>query len=67
MTRRRFKVVDAPADGIYRSVPFPGLWLDSAALLADNPGRIIAVLQDGLQSPEHEVFVRRLAAQHKGG
>ena len=29
--------------------------------------RVLTVLQDGLQSSEHEEFVRRLAAQHKGG
>ena len=63
----RFKVVAAPTDGVYRSVLFPGLWLDSAALLVNDMARVLKVLQDGLQSSEHEEFVGRLAAQHKDG
>jgi Uma2 family endonuclease len=63
LARRRFKVVPAPADGVYRSATFPGLWLDAAALLADDLGRVWAVLQQGLSSPEHDAFVKRLAAR----
>src|SRR5262249_39641994 len=63
--RRRFSLVPAPADGIYRSAVFPGLWLDAKALLAGNLARVLSVLQDGLKSPEHAAFVTRLAAQKK--
>jgi len=51
--------------GIYRSRVFPGLWLDGPALLAGNVARLIAVLQDGLASPAHARFVRRLQAAHR--
>jgi hypothetical protein len=47
-------------DGILRSEVFPGLWLDSAALLQGDLPRVIEVLQLGLQSPEHSEFVVKL-------
>jgi Uma2 family endonuclease len=49
-------------DGIFRSEVFPGLWLDPAALVAGDGARVLAVLQQGIASPEHAVFVERLAA-----
>jgi Uma2 family endonuclease len=48
------------ADGIYRSRAFKGLWLDPAALLAGDTGRLQAVLAQGLASPEHAAFVASL-------
>ena len=66
LTQRRFKVVAAPADGIYRSALFPGLRLDAAAFLAKDMVRVLDVLQEGIRSPEHAEFVQRLAARHKG-
>ena len=50
-------------DGVHRSEVFPGLWLDGAALLAGDVGRVNAVLQQGLQSPEHARFVAELRAR----
>jgi Uma2 family endonuclease len=58
---KRFKVVPLPADGLHRSAVFPGLWLDAAALLAGDLARVLAVLQQGLGSPEHQAFVADLA------
>jgi Uma2 family endonuclease len=48
-------------DGLLRSLVFPGLWLDPAALLARNGARVFDVLDLGLHSPEHRDFVRALA------
>jgi Uma2 family endonuclease len=61
----RFQVVPAPADGVYRSAVFPGLWLDGAALLAGDLARVLAVLNQGLQSAEHTAFVAQLAARRR--
>jgi hypothetical protein len=47
-------------DGVVRSEVFPGLWLDGQALLADDLPRVLAVLQQGVASPEHAAFVARL-------
>jgi Uma2 family endonuclease len=47
------------ADGILRSTVFPGLWLDPAALLRGDMTTILAVLHQGLNSPEHADFAAR--------
>jgi Uma2 family endonuclease len=60
-----FEVVPPPADGIYRSAVFPGLWLDAAALLAGDLARVLAVLHQGLASPEHQAFVQQLAERRR--
>jgi len=46
--------------GLYRSEIFPGLWLDPGALLAGDLARVLRVVQEGLQSPQHAEFVSRL-------
>jgi Uma2 family endonuclease len=51
------------SDGILRSRCFPGLWLDPAALWRRDRKQILAVLQQGLASPEHAGFVTHLAGQ----
>jgi Uma2 family endonuclease len=48
------------ADGVLRSETFPGLWLDAASLLQPDLPRVLAVLQQGLASPEHATFVGQL-------
>ncbi len=47
-------------DGITRSRIFPGLWLDKTALLNEDMQQVLAVLQDGIASVEHQAFVERL-------
>ncbi|MFM5890097.1 MAG: Uma2 family endonuclease [Dolichospermum sp.] len=49
------------ADNIICSQVFPGLWLDKTALLGGDLGTVLAVLQQGLASPEHENFISRLS------
>jgi hypothetical protein len=60
-----FERVPAPADGVYRSAVFPGLWLDAPALLAGNLAWVLAVLNDGIKSAEHRAFVEQLAARRQ--
>jgi Uma2 family endonuclease len=51
----------APADdGILRSEFFAGLWLKPDALWANKLAEMLAVLQQGLATPEHATFVERL-------
>lgn len=47
--------------GIFRSVQFPGLWLPGNELLSENLAAVLAVLQRGLATPEHQAFVKRLS------
>ncbi len=49
------------ADGVICSEVFPGLWLDRSALLAGNLTKVLAVLQQGLATPEHQIFVEQLS------
>lgn len=49
--------------GILRSEIFPGLWLQPAALWAGDLAALLAVLQEGLASPEHAAFVEQLKAR----
>jgi Putative restriction endonuclease len=45
--------------GIFRSEVFPGLWLDAAALVRGDMLRVLAVVQQGLASPEHAAYVKQ--------
>jgi Uma2 family endonuclease len=51
--------------GIIKSVVFPGLWLDRAALLRRDLPRVFDALQAGIASPEHAAFVRTLRANRE--
>ncbi len=56
--------VQLPDDqGIVRSRIFPGLWLAVPALLTGNMATVLSVLQQGLNSPEHQAFVRSIYSQ----
>jgi Uma2 family endonuclease len=46
--------------GVLRSEVFPGLWLQPTALWSGDLAAMLAVLQQGLNSPEHAAFVARL-------
>ncbi|WP_250125782.1 hypothetical protein [Chroococcidiopsis sp. CCMEE 29] len=55
-----------PEDGVIRSRVFPGLWLDTTALLDGNMPQVLAVLQASTASAEHQAFVRKLADTRSG-
>jgi Uma2 family endonuclease len=57
----RFEDLPPGPDGIFRSVTFPGLWLDPGALYADDLDRLTEVLEHGLATPEHAAFAADLA------
>jgi hypothetical protein len=62
----RYEKLPVGTDGILRSTVFPGLWLDPTALLKGDLAMVLAVLQRGIQSPEHAEFVARLARARGG-
>ncbi len=62
----RFVQMRPGPDGIYRSSVFPGLWLDPKALYSQDLDRLIAVLEQGLATPDHAAFVAKLAAAGAG-
>ena len=48
------------ADGLLKSVVYPGLWLDKPAMLRGDMPAVLAALQLGLASPGHAEFVAKL-------
>ena len=59
------RLIKSNRHGIARSRVFPGLWIDVPALLARNSARLIEVVQQGVASPEHARFVKRLEAARR--
>jgi Uma2 family endonuclease len=57
----QYVALQPDAQGILRSEVFPGLWLDPAALLRRDLPQVLAVLQQGLATPEHAAFVAHLS------
>lgn len=53
----RFENLDPGDDDIYRSEVFPGLWLDAKAVIDRKLARVLEVLQQGINSPQHQEFV----------
>jgi Uma2 family endonuclease len=57
-----YEVLPPDADGILRSRVFPGLWLQPDAFWANDLAGLLATVQQGIASSEHQQFVARLAA-----
>jgi Uma2 family endonuclease len=63
----RYERIAPAPDGTLRSTVFPGLWLDTAALLRGDLSTVLAVVQQGLSSPEHAEFAARLQQSRAQG
>lgn len=57
-----YRLLQPDEQGILRSQVFPGLWLQPAAFWSGDLAALLAVLQEGLASPEHAAFVEQLSA-----
>jgi len=53
--------------GVLRSETFPGLWLQPSALWSGDLAAMLAVLHEGLASPEHAAFLVSLQTQRDVG
>ncbi len=53
----RFDRLPISDDGVYRSMIFPGLWLDPAAVIQGDLASVLKTLNDGLASESHQTFV----------
>jgi len=56
----RFDPIEPRQDGTYHSEIFPGLRLDTEAILAGNGKQVLDTLQQGLTTTEHATFVEKL-------
>ncbi len=59
--RDAFELLVPDELGILRSEVFPGLWLEAAALIRGDLAAVVAVLQQGIASPEHAAFLQKHA------
>jgi Uma2 family endonuclease len=55
-----YKRLSLDEAGVYKSAIFPGLWLDTTAMLQGDLAAVLKVLGEGLASFEHSVFVQQL-------
>jgi len=55
-----YYALEPDADGVFRSITFPGLWLDRDAFWRNDGARLLATLQTGLATAEHREFAARL-------
>ncbi len=46
-----------------RSQLFPGLWLETNALLTENFAQVLKTVQQGIVSNQHQVFVEKLLSK----
>jgi hypothetical protein len=58
-----YEHLEPDENGILKSEVFPGLWLKAEALWENDLAEVLAVLQQGTQSPEHDVFAAELASR----
>ncbi|MBD2445638.1 Uma2 family endonuclease [Nostoc sp. FACHB-152] len=49
------------SDDIVCSQVFPGLWLAKSALLSGDLAKVLATLQQGFSTPEHQSFIEKLS------
>ena len=63
LSEGKYFALEPDESGVVRSVVFPGLWLAVPALLELDFAGVLAVLQEGLNSPEQAEFVKRLSAK----
>jgi Uma2 family endonuclease len=62
----RYVLLKPVAKGILRSLVFPGLWLNSPALIKTDTATLMETLERGLASAEHAEFVKALRARRGG-
>jgi hypothetical protein len=56
----RYVDLEPGDDGLYRSSLFPVRWLDREAMVQGNLAQVLARLNQGLQSTEHQIFVEKM-------
>lgn len=61
-----YKLLTPFDDGTLRSEIFPGLWLDSAAMLRADLATVLRIVQRGVETSEHSSFVARLNSHATG-
>ncbi|MCD8488411.1 MAG: Uma2 family endonuclease [Desertifilum sp.] len=66
LSNEEYVRLEPNSEGVICSQVFPGLWLAVSALLEDNLAEVLATLQHGLQTAEHQAFVEQLKSRRLG-
>lgn len=61
LQQEKYVLVTPDSNGVICSSAFPGLWLAVSSLLNGQMIEVLNTLQAGLESPEHQAFVQKLA------
>lgn len=56
----KYESLESDEAGIIHSQVFPGLWLTVSALLAGDMAKVLAVVQEGINSSDHRDFLKEL-------
>ncbi len=59
LSQGEYQEIVPDGDGLLRSRIFPGLWLDTGALLRGDLKAVLAALRRGIENPEHAAFLAR--------
>jgi len=59
LLKGEYQEIMPDAQGVLRSTVFPGLWLDSKALLRGDLKTVLTVLRRGIESAEHRTFLSK--------
>ena len=62
----KYRKMRQTADGVMKSVVFPGLWLDVNAFFERDSRLVLKVLEEGLNTIEHGEFVQNLVKRKPG-
>lgn len=60
LKNNQYTTLEADKNQIIHSEIYPGLWLDTKALLSGNYSQVLTVLQQGMNTSKHENFVKNL-------
>ena len=61
----RYEELPRDSSGLYKSMVFPGLWLEPAAMVRGELAGVLETLRQGLLTPGHAAFVDRLEASRR--
>ncbi|MEL7355438.1 MAG: Uma2 family endonuclease [Cyanobacteria bacterium J06560_6] len=57
-----YVLIEPNEQGVLQSKVFPGLWLDAEAFISGDLGRVLDVLREGMNTSEHQTFVKTLSS-----
>ncbi|MEQ9667416.1 hypothetical protein [Coleofasciculus sp. G2-EDA-02] len=63
LQEREYIPLEPNENGIICREIFPGLWLKQPALLAGDLTKVLEIIQQGIATAEHQMFVKSLSRE----